>query len=112
MQHRVPQDVLVEIVDRSDLHLELKVFERDIARVKVGQRILFKIPSRGSNDSDQLREICALRSRSFGPHAAFWQSVGLRRGCLQRPACPTAAVVAASHDPKGRSGAIADRLPP
>lgn len=45
-----PQDVLVEIVDRSDLHLELKVFERDIARVKVGQRILFKIPSRGTNE--------------------------------------------------------------
>ncbi|GAB2776671.1 cobalt-zinc-cadmium efflux system membrane fusion protein [Hymenobacter luteus] len=45
-----PQDVLVEIVDRSDLHLELKVFERDIARVKNGQRILFKIPSRGSNE--------------------------------------------------------------
>ncbi|WP_460612692.1 efflux RND transporter periplasmic adaptor subunit [Hymenobacter seoulensis] len=45
-----PQDVLVEIVDRSDLHLELKVFERDIARVKVGQHILFKIPSRGSNE--------------------------------------------------------------
>ncbi|MBT9395279.1 efflux RND transporter periplasmic adaptor subunit [Hymenobacter sp. NST-14] len=45
-----PQDVLVEVVDRSDLHLELKVFERDIARVKVGQPILFKIPSRGSNE--------------------------------------------------------------
>ncbi|WP_188556870.1 efflux RND transporter periplasmic adaptor subunit [Hymenobacter glacieicola] len=45
-----PQDVLVEIVDRSDLHLELKVFERDIARVKNGQRILFKIPSRGSTE--------------------------------------------------------------
>ena len=45
-----PQDVLVEVVDRSDLHLELKVFERDIVRVKVGQPILFKIPSRGSNE--------------------------------------------------------------
>lgn len=45
-----PQDVLVEIVDRSDMHLELKVFERDIARVKNGQRILFKIPSRGSSE--------------------------------------------------------------
>ena len=42
-----PQDVLVEIVDRSDLHLQLKVFERDIARVRVGQAILFAVPSRG-----------------------------------------------------------------
>jgi cobalt-zinc-cadmium efflux system membrane fusion protein len=45
-----PQDVLVEVVDRSDMHLELKVFERDIARVQKGQRILFKIPSRGSSE--------------------------------------------------------------
>jgi cobalt-zinc-cadmium efflux system membrane fusion protein len=41
-----PQDVLVEIVDRSDLHLQLKVFEKDIARVQVGQSILFTVPSR------------------------------------------------------------------
>jgi cobalt-zinc-cadmium efflux system membrane fusion protein len=41
-----PQDVLVEVVDRSDLHLQLKVFERDIARVQVGQPILFTVPSR------------------------------------------------------------------
>ena len=43
-----PQDVLIELVDRSDLHLELKVFERDIARVKVGQDILFLVPSQGA----------------------------------------------------------------
>ncbi len=40
-------DVLVEIVDRSDLHLQLNVFERDIARVQIGQPILFTVPSRG-----------------------------------------------------------------
>ena len=43
-----PQDVLMELVDRSDLHLELKVFERDIAKVKVGQDILFLVPSQGA----------------------------------------------------------------
>ena len=43
-----PQDVLVELVDRSDLHLELKVFERDIAKVKVGQDILFTVPAQGA----------------------------------------------------------------
>ncbi|MBC6990516.1 efflux RND transporter periplasmic adaptor subunit [Hymenobacter sp. BT491] len=41
-----PQDVLLEVVDRSDLHLQLKVFEKDIARVRVGQPILFTVPSR------------------------------------------------------------------
>ena len=43
-----PQDVLLELVDRSDLHLELKVFERDIAKVKVGQDILFTVPAQGA----------------------------------------------------------------
>ncbi len=43
-----PQDVLIELVDRSDLHLELKVFERDIAKVKVGQDILFRVPAQGA----------------------------------------------------------------
>jgi len=43
-----PQDVLVELVDRSDLHLELKVFERDIAKVMVGQEILFRVPAQGA----------------------------------------------------------------
>ncbi|MFC7667594.1 efflux RND transporter periplasmic adaptor subunit [Hymenobacter humi] len=42
-----PQDVLVEVVDRTGLHLELKVFEKDIARVQKGQRVLFKIPNSG-----------------------------------------------------------------
>ena len=42
-----PQDVLIELVDRSDLHLELKVFERDITKVKIGQDILFRVPSQG-----------------------------------------------------------------
>ena len=41
-----PQDVLVEVVDRSDLHLELNVFEKDIARIQTGQQILFSVPNR------------------------------------------------------------------
>ncbi len=44
-QYVSPQIVLAEIVDRSDLHLELKVFEKDIARVHKGQHILFKVPA-------------------------------------------------------------------
>ena len=44
-----PQDVLIELVDRSDLHLELKVFERDIAKVKLGQDILFRVPAQGAS---------------------------------------------------------------
>jgi cobalt-zinc-cadmium efflux system membrane fusion protein len=42
-QYVNPQDVLVEVLNRDDLHLELKVFEKDVALVKVGQKILFNV---------------------------------------------------------------------
>ena len=49
-QYVAPETVLVEVMNRNDLHLELKVFERDIAKVKVGQRILFTVQNSGRND--------------------------------------------------------------
>ena len=36
-----PQDVICEIVDTEHLHAELTVFEKDITKIKVGQKILF-----------------------------------------------------------------------
>jgi cobalt-zinc-cadmium efflux system membrane fusion protein len=42
-QYVNPQDVLVEVLNRDDLHLELKVFEKDVAQVKIGQKILFRV---------------------------------------------------------------------
>ncbi|NVO86688.1 efflux RND transporter periplasmic adaptor subunit [Hymenobacter terrestris] len=66
-QYVNPQDVLVEVVDRSDLHLELQVFERDIARVKIGQRILFKIPSRGSDEDLTARIFLVGKAFNDGP---------------------------------------------
>ncbi|TGE27678.1 efflux RND transporter periplasmic adaptor subunit [Hymenobacter metallicola] len=44
-QYANPQDVLIEILNHADLHLELKVFEKDIARLRKDQKILFKVPS-------------------------------------------------------------------
>lgn len=63
-----PQDVLVEVVDRSDLHLQLKVFERDIARVRLGQPILFTIPSR-RQPGEVLRARVFLLGRAFDDDA-------------------------------------------
>lgn len=37
---------IVEIVDPSHLHLELKAFEKDVAGLRIGQRILFELPER------------------------------------------------------------------
>ncbi|GAC1373371.1 MAG: efflux RND transporter periplasmic adaptor subunit [Hymenobacter sp.] len=54
-QYVGPQDKLVEVVNNNDLHLELKVFEQDIARVKVGQAILFTVQNRGSEEQFHAR---------------------------------------------------------
>jgi cobalt-zinc-cadmium efflux system membrane fusion protein len=38
-----PQDVLMDITDASDLHVELKVYEDDIPLIRNGQRIRFRL---------------------------------------------------------------------
>ncbi|THH39660.1 efflux RND transporter periplasmic adaptor subunit [Neolewinella litorea] len=40
-----PRTELMELIDEDHLHLELDVFERDISRVEVGQRVTYRIPS-------------------------------------------------------------------
>ncbi|WP_340064898.1 efflux RND transporter periplasmic adaptor subunit [Ascidiimonas aurantiaca] len=39
-----PADVIMEVIDKSHIHLELSVFESDIMRVKEKQDIIFKVP--------------------------------------------------------------------
>jgi membrane fusion protein, heavy metal efflux system len=43
-----PNVVLAELVSDEHLHLELDVFERDIANVKEGQRISYTVPALGT----------------------------------------------------------------
>jgi cobalt-zinc-cadmium efflux system membrane fusion protein len=50
-----PQNPLAEVLNRDDLHLELKVFEKDVAQVKVGQKILFKVQNAGRDEELQAR---------------------------------------------------------
>ena len=47
-----PQEELMEIVDENHLHLELDVFEKDIANVKVGQTISYTVPALGNEVFD------------------------------------------------------------
>ena len=54
-QYVNPQDVLIEVMNRDDLHLELNVFEQDVARVKVGQLILFTVKNRGTDEEFRAR---------------------------------------------------------
>ncbi|APF17244.1 efflux transporter, RND family, MFP subunit [Caldithrix abyssi DSM 13497] len=44
-----PNEVAVSIVNTEHLHLELKVFEKDITKIKKGQSIRFRLPD---NDTD------------------------------------------------------------
>lgn len=39
-----PADIIMEIIDTAHIHLELSVFEKDILKVKKGQKINFRIP--------------------------------------------------------------------
>lgn len=48
-----PQDVVAEIVDRSDLHLQLKVFDKDIAKVHPKQTVLFKLTDNQASPPQQ-----------------------------------------------------------
>lgn len=43
-----PTDVMLEIVNNADLHVELSVFEKDILQIKEGQKIKFKVPEASS----------------------------------------------------------------
>jgi len=47
-----PQMELVEIVNEHHLHLELDVFEKDIAQVEVGQTISYSVPALGNQVFD------------------------------------------------------------
>ncbi|MDI1324418.1 MAG: efflux RND transporter periplasmic adaptor subunit [Algoriphagus sp.] len=40
-----PQDVIMDITNSEDLHVELTVYENDIQKVKLGQRIRFSLPT-------------------------------------------------------------------
>lgn len=42
-----PADEIMEIINTAHIHLELAVFEKDILKVKEGQKIVFKIPETG-----------------------------------------------------------------
>lgn len=46
----LPSDVLFEITGNAHKHLELKVFEKDINKVKIGQKITIENPQFPNND--------------------------------------------------------------
>ena len=45
-----PQDIICEIVDTKHLHAELTVFEKDISKLKKGQKIRFQLVNEGNRE--------------------------------------------------------------
>jgi cobalt-zinc-cadmium efflux system membrane fusion protein len=45
-----PVDVMFEIVNTEHLHVDLKVFEKDISKIKEGQRIRFTLPNEDNKE--------------------------------------------------------------
>lgn len=39
-----PADPIMEIINTDHIHVEIKVFEKDILNLKIGQKVIFKIP--------------------------------------------------------------------
>lgn len=46
-----PNDVMFEIVNTEHLHAELTVFEKDVPRLKIGQRVLFTLANESKHRS-------------------------------------------------------------
>ena len=49
-KNALPSDVLFEITGNAHKHLELKVFEKDINKIKMGQKIVIENPQFPNND--------------------------------------------------------------
>ncbi|WP_026461312.1 efflux RND transporter periplasmic adaptor subunit [Adhaeribacter aquaticus] len=45
-----PTDVMFKIVDTDHLHVELTVFEKDITKLKVGQKVRFTLPNESGRE--------------------------------------------------------------
>ncbi len=45
-----PETTMYEMVDNRKMHLELKVFEKDLFQIKKGQKITFRLPTQGDKN--------------------------------------------------------------
>lgn len=67
-----PNEVMFEIIDTEHLHAELTVFEKDVTKLKIGQKIRFTLPN--ENDKERFAAIYLIgrkidQDRSVKVHA-------------------------------------------
>jgi cobalt-zinc-cadmium efflux system membrane fusion protein len=58
-----PSDILFEIVDTQHLHAELTVFEKDVPKLKIGQKVRFTL----ANEAKERMATIYLLGREIGP---------------------------------------------
>lgn len=64
-----PSDVLFELINPEDIHLNLKVFEKDITKLAIGQKLL-AYTNNQPNDKHKCEIILISRDLSVDAHAA------------------------------------------
>lgn len=87
-----PNDIMFEIVNSSNLHVELNVFEKDAVKVKAGQQVRFTM----TNDTTELRAVVQLVGGEINPdktvtvHAIAKESKGFIPGTYLKAFIETA----------------------
>jgi cobalt-zinc-cadmium efflux system membrane fusion protein len=86
-QHVGTEDVLFEIINNNDFFLELNVFERDVQRIHIGQKLSFNFSMSAGIDSMYVAEIVSVGnyidplSKTFTVHALPKKQIeGMRHG--------------------------------
>jgi len=100
-----PNDVMFEIVNSSNLHVELNVFEKDAQMVKKGQKVLFTLTNDstqrtatvqlvgGEINTDKTVTVHAIAQGSTGFIPGTYLKALIETGTMQVTALPSAAVV-------------------
>ncbi len=103
------RDQLMEIIDTDHVHLELDIFESDIDRVKVGQRISYSVPAMGGDsiyaaevhvigkEFDSVKKTVRVHGHLIGSRPPFIKDLFIEARIFDRmstqPAVPEAAVI-------------------
>jgi len=66
-------DILFELISKEHLHVELKVFEKDVANLKTGQKVLFDSPKPMVGEIFLISKNFDEESRSINVHVHFKQ---------------------------------------
>lgn len=101
-----PSDVMFEIVDTEHLHAELTVFEKDIPKIRIGQKVRFTLANeekertamvyligREISDDRTVRIHCHLDSEDKQLLPGMYLKAFVEAGSMEKPALPEKAVV-------------------